>query len=154
MPGVLQVIHSFFVRRTTSRFTPRVPVVALVVDDQDRKVLASAAGQESLEVHFAESCEEAGAVANRLSAPVILIDRDWPGSEWRAAVERLAATHGACVILLSAVTDAYLWQEVTRTGGYDILAKPLRVANVARVIRLALHYKTSAAGSATARKFL
>jgi DNA-binding NtrC family response regulator len=130
----------------TSPFTvpARVPVVALVVNEEDRRILASVAGEESLEVHFAESCEEAGDAANRLSAAIILIDRDWPGCEWRLAVQRLAASpRGACVILVSGVADGYLWQELIRRGGYDVLAKPLRISNVARVIKLALHYRTS-----------
>lgn len=156
MPRLWQVIHSFFDRGMPSPFAvpSRVPVVALIVNEQDRHVLTSMADQESLEVHFAESCEEASDFANRFAAPIILLDRDWPGSEWRAAVERLAASpKGTCVILVSGVTDAYLWQELIRRGGYDVLAKPLRAPNIARVIKLALHYRTSAAKPAVlARK--
>jgi DNA-binding NtrC family response regulator len=143
-----QVIHSYFGRGMPRSFAvpTRVAVVALVVDEDDRRVLMSVAVQESLEVHFAESCDEAGAAASRLSAPIILLDRDWPGTEWRTEVERLAALpQGACVILVSGVTDAYLWQELIRQGGYDVLAKPLRAANIARVIKLALQYRTSGA---------
>ena len=148
MPRLWQVIHSFFGRGLPDALEapPHVPVVALIVNQQDRHVLASAADQESLEIHFAESCEEAGAMANRLVAPIILLDRDWPGSDWRAAVAYLGASlQGACLILVSGVTDAYLWQELIRRGGYDVLAKPLRAPNIARVIKLALHYRASAA---------
>jgi FixJ family two-component response regulator len=57
------------------------------------------------------------------------------------AVESLAAsTHGACVILMSGVADDYLFQELIRRGGYDILPKPLRPDNAARVVKLALSY--------------
>ena len=61
----------------------------MVVNEQDRHVLASVFGQDPLDVRFAESCEEAYSVTNQLTAPVILLDRDWPGTEWKAAVERL-----------------------------------------------------------------
>jgi len=123
----------------------RIPVVALVTSDQDRYVLASVSGRDSLEVHFAESCEEAYRVANRLVAPVILLDRDLLGTEWKTAVKTLAdSPHGACVILMSGVVDDYLRQEVIRRGGYDVLAKPLRADQVIPLVKLALSYWTSA----------
>jgi DNA-binding NtrC family response regulator len=147
MPRLWQVIHSLFGRGSPISFVvpPPVPVVALIVNEQDRHVLKNVAGQDSLEVHFAESIEEVEAIANQIAAPIILLDRNWPGSDWRTAVQRLAASpQGACVILVSGVTDAYLWQELIRRGGYDVLAKPLRAPNIARVIKLALYYRTSA----------
>jgi FixJ family two-component response regulator len=146
MPYLWQVIHSFFGGPTPGRMNlpGRVPVVALMVHELDRQVLTSLAGPHALEVHFVESCEQARAVAENLAAPVILLDRDWPGSEWRLWVERLAASaHAPCVILVSGVADANLWQELIRRGGYDILAKPLREGNVARVIRLALSWASA-----------
>lgn len=143
MPRMWQKVYSFFASLIPVRMTPpsRVPVVALLVDEQDRSVVTSVSSQEPFDVHFTESCEDARDVANRLRAPVILIDRDWPGTDWRATVECLAASpHNACVILVSRVADVYLWQELIRCGGYDVLAKPLRANNVARVVKLALSY--------------
>ena len=140
-------VHSLFNRIIHSRMArpSRVPVVALVVNEQDRYVLTNVFGQEPLDVRFAESWEETCSVANQLTPPVILLDRDWPGTEWRTAVEKLTASpHHACVILMSSVSDVYLWQELIRRGGYDVLAKPLRADNVTRVVKLALSYWTSA----------
>jgi FixJ family two-component response regulator len=48
------------------------------------------------------------------------------------------------VILVSGVRDDYLWQEVIRRGGYDVLPKPLRADSVARIVKLALSYWKSA----------
>ena len=119
----------------------RVPVVALILDEEDRSVLAKASAGQTWDVHFAESYDQTSDIAKRLAAPVILLDRDWPGMEWKKAVESLAALrHRACVVLVSGVADTYLWQEVVRQDGYDILAKPLRPLDVSRVIRLALSY--------------
>jgi DNA-binding NtrC family response regulator len=118
-----------------------------MVSEQDRYVLTNAFGAdaEPLDVRFAESCEEAYSVAKQLNAPVILLDRDWPETAWRTAVERFAASpHRACVILVSGVTDAYLWQELTRRGGYDVLPKPLQADRVERTVRLALSYWNTA----------
>ncbi|MBZ5677575.1 MAG: hypothetical protein LAP61_25305 [Acidobacteriia bacterium] len=123
----------------------RIPVVALVTSDSDRYVLASVSGQDSLEVRFAESCEEAYTVANRMAAPVILLDRDLLGTEWKTAVKSLAdSPHGPCVILMSGVVDDYLRQELIRRGGYDVLPKPLRADQVTPLVKLALSYWTSA----------
>jgi len=122
----------------------RTPIVALVVSEQDREVLTSVSRREPLYVHFVESCEEACAAANQLNAPVILFDRDWPGTEWRVIVQSLAASaHRACVILVSGVADDYLLRELIRRGGYEVLPKSLRADNVVRVLKLALFYWAS-----------
>src|ERR1700722_11582763 len=78
-------IQSFFANTVPA--SSRVPIVALVVSQPDRNVLLNIASQESLDVCFAESCEEGLAVAKRLKAPMILFDRNWPATEWRPAVE-------------------------------------------------------------------
>jgi DNA-binding NtrC family response regulator len=119
----------------------RVPIVVLVIGDQDRRIVAGISGREPFDIHFAESCGEARALATQLKAPVILFDRNWPGTEWRPMVESLAAApHHPCVILISGVADDYLFQELIRQGGYDVLPKPLRGDHTARVLKLALTY--------------
>ena len=146
LPSVRQVIHSLFARTTPNPGTlpPRIPVVALIVSEEDRGVLTRASGEEPLDVHFIESFEEACAVANRLTVPVILLDRDWPRTDWRVILQSLAASaHPACVILVSGVADDNLLREVIRLGGYDVVPKPLREDAVARVLKLALSYWTS-----------
>ena len=148
MTRVWEMVHSLFIGGVARRMAvaSRVPVVALVVNEQDRQVLTSVFGQEPSDVRFAESCEEAYSATNQLTAPVILLDRDWPGTEWKAAVERLASSpHLPCVILVSGVSDTYLSQELARRRGYDVLPKPLQADKVERTVRLALSYWDSAA---------
>jgi FixJ family two-component response regulator len=143
MPRVWQMIHSFFTGAPPSRrlWQSRIPVVALVANEQDRQLLARVSSLEPLEMHFVASRDEASSLANELTAPVILLDRDWPGTEWRVMVQNLAASpHQACVVLVSALADDHLWQELVRQGGYDILVKPLREEDVNRVIKLAVSY--------------
>lgn len=154
MSNVWQVLHSVFASRSPSpkAVPPRIPVVAVVVSEQDRNTLTGVSGQELVELHFVESCEEARTVANHLAAPVILLDRDLPGAEWRIAVKSLAALpHRACVVLMSGVVDDYLRQELIRRGGYEVLPKPLRADNISRVIKLALSYWASAASISAAK---
>jgi DNA-binding NtrC family response regulator len=129
---------------------PRISIVALVVSDHDREVLNRISTSEPLDVHFAESHVDAWEAMNRLNAPVILYDRDWPNSAWRTTVQALAsAPHHSCVILASRVADDYLRQELVRFGGYDLLAKPFRADDVARALKLALSYWKSARAAAT-----
>jgi len=143
MARVWRVLNSLFAGLSRDRLAlpRRVPIVALVVDEQDRRVLASISGQELLDIHFVESREEVCSAAKRLIAPVVFLDRDWRGTEWKTDVQRLAASpHHACVILLSGVSDVYLWQELIRWGGYDVLPKPLQADKVASVVKLAMTY--------------
>jgi FixJ family two-component response regulator len=122
----------------------RVRVVALVVSQQDRQVLDA---QEAFETRSAESLENAGDLMKMFHAPVVLLDRNWPGIDWRAAIQRFASSPDRpCVILISGVADEYLWESVVQWGGYDILAKPLPMDAVERVIKLALAYREVALG--------
>ena len=89
--------------------------------------------------------EEARTVLDKVKVPVILCDRDLPGNGWRATVEDLASSpQRTCIILVSGVVDNYLWNEVVRTGGFDVLSKPLREEEVVRAVRLAWSYWNSA----------
>jgi CheY-like chemotaxis protein len=126
----------------------RIPVIALLVSDHDREVLSRISKHEPVEVHFAESRVEAWDDMNRFSSPLILYDRDWPNAEWRTAVHSFATfTPRPCVILASRVADEYLWQELIRCGGHDLLAKPLRAEEVTRALKLAFSYWKNARAS-------
>ena len=127
---------------TTAAITP---VVALVVSDQDRQALRDISDHEPFEMYFAQSRVEAWDAMSRLSSPVILYDRDWPGAEWRTTVHTFASSPlRSCVILASRVADDYLRQELFRCKGYDLLAKPFQAEDVTRALNLALSYWRSA----------
>ena len=120
-------------------------VIALISGDADRHELTSICSRNGWNLFFANTLEEARTVLDKVRIPVILCDRDLPGNEWRSAVEGLASSpHRACVILVSAVVDSYLWNEVVRTGGFDVLSKPFREHDVARALRLAWSYWSNA----------
>ena len=167
MLAMLRALHSFLAdapkrvqadrrlarpctRGDAQAVTPRISVVALVVSDHDREVLYRISNREPVDIHFAESHVDAWEAVNRLNSPVILYDRDWPNAEWRTTVQALASSpHRGCVILASRVADDYLWQELIRCGGYDLLAKPFRADDVARSLKLAFSYWKSARAAAT-----
>lgn len=124
----------------------RLAVVALISGDGDRRELAGVCSRKGWDLLFASTLEEARTLRDKVKAPVILCDRDLLSNGWRSAVEGLASSpHRACVILVSAVVDTYLWNEVVRTGGFDVLSKPFREEDVARAVRLAWSYWNNAA---------
>jgi DNA-binding NtrC family response regulator len=131
-------------KENDSSVAVRIALVALMVGDEDRKLLAEISARNQWSVHFTDTCGDAWVVLNQLKAPVILCDRDLPSTEWRDVVQMMASSaHSACAILLSRVVDDYLWNEVISKGGYDVLAKPLREDDVVRSVRLALSYWNS-----------
>jgi DNA-binding NtrC family response regulator len=80
---------------------------------------------------------------------IVLCDRDLAGDEWPRRMEELArSARGGCVILASPVDDEYLWQEVIRHGGYDVVAKPLKEEQLAHAISLAWAYWKAAGNRA------
>lgn len=129
-----------FGRDNATLLTPGLtPVVALILNDHDRRRLSEIAVHERIEVHFADTCSEAWNAINRLRSPVVLCERDLPYIEWQDAVRILAsALSHPCIILTSPVVDDYVWREIVSRGGYDVLARPLRCDDAARAIRLAM----------------
>src|SRR5258706_7691073 len=66
-------------------------IVALLVGERDRALLTNVAIPRGIDVRFTDSCSEAWTIANQLEAPVILCDRDLPGTEWRNVMQSLAS---------------------------------------------------------------
>ena len=124
--------------------TAQLIVIALLVDNHDRRLLANVSSGNGWAVHFVDSLMEAQAAATNLRVPVILCDRDLVGADWRETVSRLASSSlPTCVILISRAADDHLWEEVIRSGGYEVLSKPLRPKEVVRVIKLAWSFWNS-----------
>jgi DNA-binding NtrC family response regulator len=124
--------------------TAQVIVIALLVDNHDRRLLANVSSDNGWAVHFVDSLMEAQAAAANLHVPVILCDRDLVGADWRKTVSRLASSSlPTCVVLMSRAADNSLWEEVIRSGGYEVLSRPLRPEEVVRVIKLASSFWNS-----------
>jgi DNA-binding NtrC family response regulator len=122
-----------------------LPLVAVLSGEMagygDRATLSESAERARWDLQLTNSCEEAWHLADQLRAAVILYDRDIQETEWREAVGILSAlAHRPMVILISRVADEYLWNELFRIGGFDVLRKPLRADEVERVLTLALSY--------------
>jgi len=122
-----------------------ISLVALVLGEWDRALLSRIAAEHRWAIHFAQTCDEAWAALNERKAQIIFCEREVAGMDWRPVIRKLvSAPHLVCAILISNVTDDYLWNEVVSRGGHDVLATPLREENVLRAIRLAWLYWNSA----------
>jgi FixJ family two-component response regulator len=83
-------------------------------------------------------------LVRQVDAPVVLCDRDLPGLEWQKGIPRLvSASSTPCLILLSDVSDPYLWDELVQHGGFDLLTRPFQREGVLAMLDFAYtHWKT------------
>ncbi len=131
--------------RKSDRPSARLTVIGLIAGERERRILAAVCSRNRWNAVLADTCQEARSELDRIEAPVVLCDRDLAGENWRRAVETLAASpQPSCILLLSSVVDDYLRNEVVRSGGYDVLRKPLREDEVVRAVRLAWTFWSSA----------
>lgn len=119
----------------------QLSLLCLLGDEADRSLMERLARELGWKILFARNLAEARQVRERAEIHVVLLDRDVVGETWREAIRELA---GACTLLVSKVSDAYLWNEVVRNGGYDVLPKALQEREAARAVRLAWSYWMSA----------
>jgi len=123
----------------------RITIVSVLLEDQDRSLIADVCYQNQWEVFFAKTCAEARQVSEQIKPHIILLDRDLADGDWRDALSACASSSaGACTMLISRVADEYLWNEVVCNGGYDVLPKPLREQTVLHAVKFAWSYWNSA----------
>jgi len=73
---------------------------------------------------------------------IVVYDGDLTDGLWKEAFVRLKATEGnPCILLASGVSDPYLWNEVIRCGGFDVIAKSAGREQTMRTLRFAWFWK-------------
>lgn len=128
-----------FVKRWSTGET--IAVLAITRDESCRRSFEDFAARGDWELAIAGSFESAIESLKKNRTAVILCDRDLPGLDWHDALRKLSAATRACAILLvSPVNDEYLWEEVIRQGGFDVLVKPLQQEKAVRAVNLAWSY--------------
>ena len=86
----------------------------------------------------AASIDEAETLIKARPTPMVVYDRDWNGGDWRRALKRLhESSEQPSVLLASQVADDYLWQEIVRNHGCDILPKPAPSEKVIHCLKFA-----------------
>ncbi len=119
-------------------------IVLAAVNSADRPALRAALEGSGWTLVWADDCRHACTLLSVHPLSTVICDRDLPGADWREALRAMLSTPAqVCVILASRVADEYLWREVIRRGGFDIVAKPFQREEVLRTLGFALnHWKT------------
>jgi FixJ family two-component response regulator len=116
----------------------KIPVLIVTSRTGDVEELKSILCETPWELTDASHVEDLPATLKGAAVPILLFDRDTAGASWQVAIRRLIKTRrGACVVLLSNVSDQYLWDEVVQHGGFDLLARPFRKEQVLSTLMFA-----------------
>jgi AmiR/NasT family two-component response regulator len=115
-----------------------MPVLLASERDDDYQTLQALLHNTRWSVARALSWGEASSFCGRVVNPVVLVDRHFQGSDWRFTVASLLnPTANCCLILLSDVSDPYLWNELVQYGGFEVLARPFERSEVLRTLAFA-----------------
>jgi DNA-binding response OmpR family regulator len=102
---------------------------------EDRGALAQLLVSHPYPQHWTSSVAEAAEWLRRMSARVVICDDQLSDGRWQDLWEVLRWTPIPPVFIVSAYwADERLWAEVLNMGAYDVLAKPYRSAEVARIL--------------------
>lgn len=115
-----------------------VSILAVMPNHADRTAMRQISERAHWYLQVGDTFEEGIDMLRDREFAVILCDRDLPGVGWREAIAALVKkAPRTSVILTSPVNDDYLWQEVIRCGGYDVLTKPFQEERVIKTIAVA-----------------
>jgi DNA-binding NtrC family response regulator len=120
----------------------QVNLLAITRGAEEEESLRRIADSLHWDVSIAGSSAEAIQLLRDRPMPLVICDRDLPGEDWRATVAEIAARRDVlCVVLASRVIDDYLWDEVIKQRGYDVVSKPFEADQLRRAVTFAWSWK-------------
>ena len=129
------------VGRTSPSGEP-VKLVAITQSADDSATLQQIAANYGWRISIVGSSDAAITSLNEQPTPLVICDCDLPGEAWRDVLAKIAALPQAvCVLLASRVVDDYLWHQVIRHRGYDVVAKPFQSDELRRAVTFAWSWK-------------
>src|SRR5215472_16952530 len=85
-----------------------------------------------------DSRKQASSLFETETIPVVITEAELPDGSWKDVLSALRrAAMPPNLIVVSDFADERLWAEVLNMGGYDLIMKPLRSAEILRVLSLA-----------------
>src|SRR5450756_755842 len=115
-----------------------IPILLASERDDDYRTLRALLQNTKWTLVRPLSWGEVSSFCDRAVNPVVLVDRHFQGSDWRFTVSSLLnTTASCCLILLSDVSDPYLWNELVQQGGFEVLARPFERSEVLRTLAFA-----------------
>lgn len=110
---------------------PITPVLLASARESDRHVMQDFLGDTAYVLVHAANWNAALNLAGHIVFPVILYDRLFDIADWQLAVKRLVSSwQSPSVLLLSPTSEEGLRRELIRSGGFDVLLRPLRLGDV------------------------
>jgi DNA-binding NtrC family response regulator len=108
----------------------------------DSETLQELAASYGWRISIVGSSDAAVALLKEQPTPLVICDRDLTGEAWGDVLAKIAAQPQAvCVLLASRVIDDYLWQQVIRHHGYDVIAKPFQPEELRRAVTFAWSWR-------------
>ena len=119
-----------------------VNLVAITQNPDDAERLRQIASHCGWRISIVDSSTAAIASLNTQQTPLVICDCDLSGEAWRDVLAKIAALPQAvCVLLASRVIDDYLWHQVIRHHGYDVVAKPFHPEELRRAVTFAWSWR-------------
>lgn len=116
-------------------------VLAVLRSPQDREAVSACAQATGWTLKLLDTVDQAVSTADSEPVALIIVDRDVSEHDWRRSVQILANTLSTpCVLLASSVVDPYLFQELVKHGGFDVIPKPIQSKELVRLGRLAFAF--------------
>ena len=125
--------------------SPEIPILLATSRDDDATSLREVLAHTRWTLVRAHAWTDAFRAQTEFGFPIVLYDRDLAGIPWHEGVPlMMRAGRPPAIILLSAVADPYLWDEVVQAGGFDLLPRPFRRDETLAMIAFAhTHWKTA-----------
>ena len=118
----------------------RLKILAVSLFVTDRLVLARLGELHGCELRFTDSPRAAFSLIAQKHFDLILCNRNQPGYPWREVVSRLAdGSPRSRILLVSPVSDEYLWRDLVQYGGYDVLPCPVREHDLLQLMNAEEH---------------
>jgi PleD family two-component response regulator len=146
MKRVISEVRSWF--RSSSRGRDQVPALIPVLlasgREDDYQTLQALLQDTKWSVERALSWNEVSHFCEGAVSPVVLVDRHFQGAHWQSTVASiLDPAASTCVILISDVSDPYLWNELVQQGGFDVLARPFERSELLQTLAFAHRHSTA-----------
>jgi DNA-binding NtrC family response regulator len=126
---------------TRHRVTPVVLCIGILGNDEVslRRILSGVPYQ----IVTAETHHDALQYLREGRASIVICESNLPDGTWRDVLNFIRnSSEQPLFIVTPAVSDGHLWAEVLNLGGFDVIAKPFRAAEVLHVLQTAyLHMK-------------
>ncbi len=134
--------------------TDAIPILLASAREDDYYNLRELLAQTCWILNKVDDWASALQVLRHIAIPIIICDADLPGLRWRQGLRiGEGMTTKPCVLLLSDVADAYLWNAFIECGGFDLLPRPLLQKQTLALLDFAyMHWKTGWPGERASLK--